>query len=207
MALMPKKTKSDIKLPWGLTMNKLIGIVGSIMIGFMFSSAVHKWLQIPFVIFCVIAFLVLSRKSKHNPAQSYYKGILIFFQYLARRKKFETMNGTEYVRTVQKEENRIAEIKRKEEERNAAATEKQRRKIVGRACKLRQKRIAEAEKARQKRIKKYAALKTKREREIAAEKSREEKRQQRQFKYICKEINRRRCHKIKAEIRELKAKI
>lgn len=207
MALMPKKTKADVKLTMGLTLTKLFGAFGAIMVGFLFSGAISKWLQLPFVIYCIIVFFVISKKDKHDPGKPFFKGVMSLFQYLILPKKYETMNGTEYIRTVQKEENRIAEQNRRETEKQQQADEQRRKQLASRFGKLKSKRKEELERKKQQGIKKYSKLKEKRRKEIEETKAKEKKEAEKQVEFICKELNKRRYQKKKDEIRQLKAKI
>lgn len=103
MALMPKQTKAETKLMWGLTFNRFIGIVMTMMISMFFSEICATKLKIPFMIICVATYLVLNIKAPTNPKKPYYQGIGSFLLYLYRPKKYFSVNSAEYEKTIERE--------------------------------------------------------------------------------------------------------
>ncbi len=106
MALVPKQTKAETKLMWGLTFNKVIGLVGSMMLGLFFGSICHRTLKIPFALVCVGVFLFLNKKAPTNAKQKYWQGIIRFFSYITHRKRFYSLQSYEYEKTIKKEAER-----------------------------------------------------------------------------------------------------
>jgi hypothetical protein len=106
MALVPKQTKAETKLMWGLTFNRVFGLVGSMMLGLFFGSICHRSLKIPFALFCVGAFLFLGKKAPTNAKKKYWQGITGFFNYVFRRRRFYSLHSYEYTKTIKKEAER-----------------------------------------------------------------------------------------------------
>lgn len=149
MALVPKQTKAETKLMWGLTMGKFVGVVMTMMLSLLFGNIVHSNLRIVFMIVCVVGYLLLNIKSPTNPQKAYWQGVISFFTYLSRRKVYYSLHSDEYIKTVDKE---ASDVKRKQEATQTAdriKSEHQRaketkvvNKILGKERKARQKQKA-----------------------------------------------------------------
>jgi len=106
MALIPKQTKAETKLMWGLTMNRFVGIVAT-MFGSMFlGNIIYSKLKIPFMIISIGIYLFLNKKAPTNPKKQYWQGIFSFFYFATKRKKYYSLHSLEYERTIKKEAER-----------------------------------------------------------------------------------------------------
>lgn len=104
MGLIPQQTKAENKLKWGLTKNRMLGLVLTILISTALAKAVHKYLAIPFMIFCVAVFLYTQQKSPTNPKKQFIFGLRDYLKYLVSPKKYYGLNGEEYKLAQEQEE-------------------------------------------------------------------------------------------------------
>lgn len=76
MGIMLKKTKAQIKIWRSFTLMRLVGLLMAVMIAMMLGKVlVIKWLQIPFMIFVAIVYIILSGRSPTNPQISFWQGL------------------------------------------------------------------------------------------------------------------------------------
>ena len=106
MGIIPKQTKAENKLMWGFTLNRMIGLLVTIMVSSILAKAVHRYLVVPFMIFCVIIYLFTQMKSPTNPKKKFISGLKEYALYLSAPKKYHGITGEEYELTMTMEEER-----------------------------------------------------------------------------------------------------
>lgn len=117
MGLVPKSTRSEIRVFHGFTLMKIMGIVVSGGIGFALGSALpYQWLQFVISIGFIVLFCILSGKAPTNPKYTFAKGLAFYFAYLVSRKKLYGVSSEEYMDFCKRRERKNAKkIKRKKE--------------------------------------------------------------------------------------------
>lgn len=105
MGLVPKKARSDIKLYKSFTIQRVLGLIITIVIATALSNIVVERLRILFIIFLVINFLVLSGKSVEDGNKPFYVGLK---QWISYRLKHKSMYGdnNERVQTIERSKER-----------------------------------------------------------------------------------------------------
>lgn len=98
MGMVPKTTKSEIKLYKNIGVVKFFGflgtIVGSVYLGgFLFKSVL---LKILFVVFCTLVFIICSFKSPTDPSKSFFKGLIDYLKFFIHKKDVYSENSEEY---------------------------------------------------------------------------------------------------------------
>ena len=107
MGLVPKQTKAEIKVSRGLTLYRMFGLIVTLILSAMVGSTfIYSKLLLPFIIFCVVVFLILTSKSPTNPNKSFYKGLIEFLSFKKNIKKFYGANSDEYIRSVEHTQNK-----------------------------------------------------------------------------------------------------
>lgn len=106
MGIMPKQTKAENKLKFGLTLNRLIGLFITIMISTILSKAVHRYLTIPFMLVCVGVYLFSQSKSPTNPKKNFITGLKDCYLYILSPKKYYGVDCDEYKQALLIEEER-----------------------------------------------------------------------------------------------------
>ncbi|MFT3950662.1 MAG: hypothetical protein QM689_01640 [Oscillospiraceae bacterium] len=88
MGLIPKQTKSEIKVVGNFALIRIFGLAFTLMLSSAIGSvAVHKYLQPVFIPFNLIVFLILSKQSPTNPRKSYWRGLASFLLFKITLKK------------------------------------------------------------------------------------------------------------------------
>lgn len=113
MGIMPKQTKAENKLKFGLTLNRLIGLAVTIMMASILSRGVHKYLSIPFMIFCVLVYLFSQSKSPTNPKKNFITGLRDCFVYHTTPKKYYGVACDDYKQAIIIEEEKNEKKKKK----------------------------------------------------------------------------------------------
>lgn len=113
MGLVPKTTKSDIKIVKGLTLGRLIGFIAAGGMGYIIGGAFpYDWLQVAFSVTFIVIFFIASGKAPTNPTKNFARGLMLFIQYLLLPKKLYGNGSVEYKNFM---------------ERNAAKNDKKKR--------------------------------------------------------------------------------
>lgn len=119
MGLVPKTTKSDIKIIKGLTLGRLIGFIVAGGMGYIIGGTLpYGWLQIVFSVTFIIIFFIASGKAPTNPTKSFAHGLMIFIQYLLLPKKLYGKGSIEYKnfierKTAKNDKNKKAQKRKK----------------------------------------------------------------------------------------------
>ena len=105
MGLVPKKARSDVRLHKTFTLNRVMGLIITIVIATVLSNIVAAKLQIWFYIFMVVAYMILSGKSPENKDKPFYVGLK---QWLGYKMKHKTMYGdnNEQVQAIERSKER-----------------------------------------------------------------------------------------------------
>lgn len=113
MGIMPKQTKAENKIKWGFTYKRVIGLMMTIGLASSLSSYVHKFLLIPFIIFCVAVFLFTQMKAPTNPKKIFIFGLRDYFFFLLAPKKYNGVNNNDYKQAIKLEEEKNEKKKKK----------------------------------------------------------------------------------------------
>lgn len=117
MGLVPKKARSDVRLHKTFTLNRVMGLIITIVIATVLSNIVAAKLQIWFYIFMVVAYMILSGKSPENKDKPFYVGLK---QWLGYKFKHKTMYGDTNEQVQKQERSR----QREKEKRRAKKAKK-----------------------------------------------------------------------------------
>ena len=102
MGLVPKQTKTEVKISGGLTLYRTFGLIVTTMLAAMVGSTiVYSKLLLPFIIFCIAVYLILTSKSPSNPNKKFYKGLIEFLTFKKNVKKFYGTNTKEYKKSIE----------------------------------------------------------------------------------------------------------
>jgi uncharacterized protein YacL len=98
MGMIPKSTKSDVKIWKGIGLMKFLGIIMTLMISFLIAPLLFSSgaLKIFFIVFCVVVFIICTLKSPTDPNKSFIKGLMDFLKFKVRIKDIYGNNGEEY---------------------------------------------------------------------------------------------------------------
>ena len=107
MGLVPKQTKTEVKISRGLTLARAFGLIVTLILSAMLgSSLVYSKLLVPFIIYCVLVYVILTSKCPTNPNKSFYKGLLEFLSFKKNIKSFYGANSEEYNKSVERTESK-----------------------------------------------------------------------------------------------------
>lgn len=115
MGIMPKQTKAENKVKWGFTFKRLVGLMATIGLSSSLSKSVHKYLIIPFILFCVAVYLFSQKKAPTNPKKIFIIGLRDYFLFLLAPKKYYGVNNDDYKQAIKLEEEKNEKRKKKEE--------------------------------------------------------------------------------------------
>lgn len=97
MALVPKATKAENKMMFGLSFMRLMGFVMALMlsvsVGDMF---VHSSFRLLFTIYCVVMYLILNLQAPHNPKRRMWNGLLLWITSISMPHVYRSMIGYAY---------------------------------------------------------------------------------------------------------------
>lgn len=98
MGMIPKKTKSDIKIWHNLSLFKVIGFIMTIMITFVLSGVIFSGgaLQTLFVFSCGLIYIVCNLKSPTNPNKIFLFGLIDFLKFIVGAKTIYGNQSEEY---------------------------------------------------------------------------------------------------------------
>lgn len=103
MGLVPKTTKSEVKIFRGLSMSRLIGFIIAGGMGYIIGGVfTYDWLQIVFSVAFIIIFFIASGKAPTNPTKSFAHGLVMFIQYLLLPKKLYGDGSVEYKNFIER---------------------------------------------------------------------------------------------------------
>ena len=89
--IVPKQTKSEVKLMKGFDSQRFFGLLFTMMVGYFFGLVIGGWWKYLFVLFAVAVFFVGSMKSPTDPHKKFYQGLLDFLRFSFAEK---TLYGT-----------------------------------------------------------------------------------------------------------------
>lgn len=103
MALVPRQTKAKIKLMWGFTLSRLLGVFFTLFASVLFGNIVHRYLRIPFYIICLALYLFCTRKSPTNPHKTLWQSIVAYWRYFVSPKRYLSVIGLAFNQVLGKE--------------------------------------------------------------------------------------------------------
>lgn len=121
MGLVPKKARSDIKLYKSFTIQRVLGLIITIVIATVLSNIVVERLRILFIIFLVINYMILSGKSVEDGNKPFYVGLK---QWLSYRLKHKSMYGDSNEQVQEIERSNEREEQRKQARKGKKAKNK-----------------------------------------------------------------------------------
>ncbi len=94
MGLVPKTTKTESKAVFGLTMKRMIGLVMTMMLSYFVGQAlVYRALLVPFIISCMVIYLVLGISAPNNPKKTLMQGLGAWMKDSTRPKRYLSIIG------------------------------------------------------------------------------------------------------------------
>lgn len=98
MGMVPKSTKSDVKIWHNLGLLKCLGFAATIIMCFLLSSILFssEVLKIGFMIFSGIVYIICNIKSPTDPNKIFLKGLSDFLKFKIRSKDIYGNNSTEF---------------------------------------------------------------------------------------------------------------
>ena len=97
MGLVPKQTKAENKAMFGMSMQKMIGLVMVISCSsYAGQFVVNRYLTIPFIIGCVIIYLQLYRPMPTNPKKTVFYGLSCWLRELGSPQHYASIIGSAY---------------------------------------------------------------------------------------------------------------
>lgn len=80
--IVPREISSEAKLSRHISVTDLMVIVCTVAFAYNFTKYVHPALELPYMIFCVAAavILIIPSKRSHNPGKKLYHSILYIFK-------------------------------------------------------------------------------------------------------------------------------
>jgi hypothetical protein len=98
MGLVPKTTKSEVKVFRNLSVTRVIGLIASGGMGLTIGSMLpYDWLQIGLSLAFVILFMIASGKAPTDPTKPFVIGLLQYVTYKLMPKKLYGKNTEEYI--------------------------------------------------------------------------------------------------------------
>ncbi len=87
MGLVPKQAKADTKIHKSFTLQRVAGLIVTIVVSTFISNICAPSFAFLFIIFCSIVYLLLSSKAPDNKTKSFFGGIRSWLKYLILPKK------------------------------------------------------------------------------------------------------------------------
>ncbi len=116
MGLVPKSTKSEIKVFHGFTLTKLLGMVISGGLGYMFGIVLpYAWLQLIMSAFFIVVYFILSGKAPTNPKYSFAKGLAFLIGFIFSKKKLYGCSSEEYLDMCERRKQKNAHKNKRKE--------------------------------------------------------------------------------------------
>lgn len=100
MSLIPRQTKAQIKIGWGLSLGRLMGLFVTLFAALIFGNLVHKYLRIPFYFICIGIYFVYNIKSPVNPKKHIWQSCIDCWSYLFRQKKYMSVIGQAFSQVI-----------------------------------------------------------------------------------------------------------
>ncbi|MBR1421917.1 MAG: hypothetical protein IJ571_00545 [Ruminococcus sp.] len=116
--IVPKQTKSEIKLMKGFDAQRFFGLLFTMMIGYLFGIIIGGWWKYLFVLFAVGVFFIATTKSPTDPHKKFYQGLLDFLRFSAAQKTLYGTRNDNYIaystaKAIAKKEKEEKDEKRK----------------------------------------------------------------------------------------------
>lgn len=111
MGLVPKRARSDVRMHKSFTLQRLLGLVITVVIATALSTIVVDRLKIWFILFLIANYMILSGKSVENENKSFHTGLK---QWLSYRFKHKVMYGDSNEQVQEQERSREREHHKKQ---------------------------------------------------------------------------------------------
>ena len=122
--IVPKQTKSEIKLMKGFDAQRFFGLLFTMMVGYFFGIIIGGWWKYLFVLFAVVVFFIATMKSPSDPQKKFYEGLLDFLRFSAAQKTLYGTKNDNYVAYETAKKIARQEKERKDEKRKAKKAKK-----------------------------------------------------------------------------------
>lgn len=96
MGLIPKNIVEETKMMFGLSYMRLMGLVVTFMMAVCMDDSVHSWFHIPFIIACVLIYVVLNLKAPHNPKRRLWQGLFLWLTSKITPRSYYSIIGYAY---------------------------------------------------------------------------------------------------------------
>lgn len=98
MGLVPKTTKSEIKVFRNLSITRVIGLIAAGGIGLTIGSILpYNWLQIVLSVAFILLFMIASGKAPTDPTKPFAQGLLQYIRFTLMPKKLYGKKTKEYI--------------------------------------------------------------------------------------------------------------
>lgn len=116
MGLVPKQAKADTKIHKSFTLQRVAGLIITIVLSAAVSNICAPSLAFLFIIFCAAVFLLMSSKAPDNKTKSFFGGIISWLKYIVSPKK---LYGDNHKYTIAHNERRAKSNESKSKKRKA----------------------------------------------------------------------------------------
>ena len=108
--IIPKQTKSEIKLMKGFDSQRFFGLIFTMMVGYFFGIIIGGLWKYLFIVFACIVFFIGTSKSPTDPHKKFFAGLLDFLRFTAAHK---TLYGTKNEHYIAFEKERSEKLEKK----------------------------------------------------------------------------------------------
>lgn len=112
MGLVPKCIKEETKMDFGLSLYRLMGLLITFMLSVTLAEQyVHSWFNFPFIVTCIIYYLILNLPAPNNPKRSLWQGLFLWLIRLFTPISYMSIIGYAYAEAQQGKEEMKFEAK------------------------------------------------------------------------------------------------
>ena len=121
--IIPKQTKSEVKLMKGFDAQRFFGLLFTMLVSYFFGILIGGWWRFVFMGFACLVFFIGTSKSPTDPHKKFYQGLLDFLRFSAASK---TLYGTrsENYKALEKERKEKLERNEKRKAKKGKESEK-----------------------------------------------------------------------------------
>ena len=80
--IIPKQTKSEVKLMKGFDAQRFFGLLFTMLVSYFFGILIGGWWRFVFMGFACLVFFIGTSKSPTDPHKKFYQGLLDFLRFL-----------------------------------------------------------------------------------------------------------------------------
>jgi NhaP-type Na+/H+ or K+/H+ antiporter len=120
MGMIPKTTKSDIKIFNNISVKKLAGFFMTFLLSYMLGSIIFEKMSVQFLFmgFALVVYLICMCKSPTNPDKVFILGLVDFLRFKFTKKKIYGNTSEEYSIFETEKESHENKKKRKRKEQD-----------------------------------------------------------------------------------------